>query len=59
MVLVFEYKDEEEAQEIIALIKEHGFSGTIEKNTPRREIEADVHISVAEVNLLKTKYTLK
>jgi chitinase len=59
MVVIFAYKDEAQAQEIIALIKEHGFDGTIEKNTPRREIEAQMHISEAEVNLLKIKYTLK
>lgn len=59
MVVTFVYKDEQQAQEIIALIKEHGFDGTIEKNTPHREIEASMHISEAEMENLKIKFTLK
>jgi len=59
MVVTFIYKDEQQAQEIIALIKEHGFDGTIEKNTPHKEIQADIKISEAELNRLKNIYTIK
>jgi len=53
MVVTFVYTNEEEAQHIIETIKEYGFSGTIEKNTPQREIEASMHISEAEMENLK------
>ena len=59
MVVTFVYTNEEEAQHIIETIKEYGFNGTIEKNTPHKEIQADVKISEAEFIRLKNIYTIK
>jgi len=59
MVVTFVYTNEEEAQHIIETIKEYGFSGTIEKNTPYKEVQADIKISEAELTRLKNIYTIK
>lgn len=59
MVVTFVYINEEEAQHIIETIKEYGFSGTIEKNIPHKEVQTDIKISEAELNRLKNIYTIK